>query len=230
MRSTTLLAATCLALASVPVAAAEEIEVPPDAPFIHERTSIVFPPRLGDLHRRWVRDYGSAQYDVSAIYEAADGDTFLSFYVYRAGLPEASLWFDRLATIMAEREGFRPASHASLEPAAYRPAGSEAPIGLALARLLTDAGSMTGSSHRAGGAGMFDTVPPRWRPRHTCEQSRPPFDRRLGAAVGPADRRWSGRIRSRHETGGPGAKRGGGSSWANLRCRSSNTSFGGRIR
>lgn len=133
MRSTTLLAATCLALASVPVAAAEEIEVPPDAPFIHERTSIVFPPRLGDLHRRWVRDYGSAQYDVSAIYEAADGDTFLSFYVYRAGLPEASLWFDRLATIMAEREGFRPASHASLEPAAYRPAGSEAPIGLALA-------------------------------------------------------------------------------------------------
>jgi len=154
MRSTTLLAATCLALASVPVAAAEEIEVPPDAPFIHERTSIVFPPRLGDLHRRWVRDYGSAQYDVSAIYEAADGDTFLSFYVYRAGLPEASLWFDRLATIMAEREGFRPASHASLEPAAYRPAGSEAPIGLALAYDIAP-----GQPYTATGAILFPHGP-----------------------------------------------------------------------
>lgn len=154
MRLAGLLAATGLALASVTASAAEEIEVPADKPFLHERTQITFPQRLGGMDRGWVRDVGTGQYDVSALYQTADGATFVSLFVYRAGLPDVSIWFDRARDTMAAREGFEPATHASLVPAPYRPAGSDTPTGLALAYDIAP-----GQPYTATGAMLFPHGP-----------------------------------------------------------------------
>jgi hypothetical protein len=145
-----LLAAACLLLAAGPAQAVEDIAVAEEAAFQHERTRISFPPNVEGMDRKWVRDFGTNQHDVAAIYETEDQSTFLTVYVYRAGLPDASLSFDRLAGVMAEREGFLPATAASLAPATFRPTGREALTGLILTYDLA-----SGQPNKATGALLF---------------------------------------------------------------------------
>jgi hypothetical protein len=128
-----LLGALALLVGPAPAFAVEDIPVDEGAGYRHERTDITFPSELGGMPRNWLRDFGADRYDVAAIYESADKSTFLSVYVYRAGLPDTSLWFDRLVPIMAEREGSRPAADATLTPAPFTPTGSDTATGLALA-------------------------------------------------------------------------------------------------
>ena len=154
MRLCGLLATLGLLLAAAPALAAEDIEVPEKAGFRHERTQIGFPASIGEMDRNWVRDFGTGQYDVAALYQTDDQATFLTLYVYRAGLPDTSIWFDRLVSVMTAREGFHPASQASLEPALYRPAGSDTPTGLALAYDLAP-----GQPNTATGAILFPHGP-----------------------------------------------------------------------
>ncbi|HYD24302.1 MAG TPA: hypothetical protein VEB68_05865 [Croceibacterium sp.] len=139
-----------LLMAAGPALAVDDIAVAEDAAFDHQRTQISFPPNLEGMDRKRVRDFGTEQHDVAAMYETDDQATFLTLYVYRAGLPDASLSFDRLIRVMAAREGFLPAGTGSLVPTTFRPTGSATSTGLAIAYDLAP-----GQPNSATGALLF---------------------------------------------------------------------------
>lgn len=66
----------------------------------HALTGTNFPPQIGELPRRNIADYGNQQLDIAAIYEQPETGTVATVYVYRAGLPDASIWHDRILKVM----------------------------------------------------------------------------------------------------------------------------------
>lgn len=106
-----------------PAMAATEIKVPANRPFQHERTGIAFPTELGGLPRTQVLDFGAEQFDVAANYQAKDGSTIVTIYMYRAGFPVVAPSFDVILNVISTREGFSPDTKAKMKPQVFAPAG-----------------------------------------------------------------------------------------------------------
>jgi len=59
------------------------------------------PVRLGAFARESMEDYGTQQLDISGTYQQPQTRTTATLYVYRAGLPDASIWHDRIKAVIA---------------------------------------------------------------------------------------------------------------------------------
>lgn len=86
--------------------AARTLDVPAGNSWQHAETSLVLPPRLADLRRVSIRDLGQDELDIVATYQGDDG-TVATVYLFKSGLPNPSIWFDRALFAVRARLGGR---------------------------------------------------------------------------------------------------------------------------
>lgn len=71
------------------------LDVPNDKGWQHAQTGIILMSKLGAFQRERIRDNGQSELDVSASYYGSrPGDT-ASIYLYRPGIANLAIWFDR---------------------------------------------------------------------------------------------------------------------------------------
>jgi hypothetical protein len=137
-----------LALSTSHIAQAQsQINVKSDASWVHDRTGTLFPAIFDDMPRKQIMDFGRAEYDVGASYENPATGTFITVYVYLAGLPDVSLWFDRVSFTMLSRSGFQPGEAQAIVPVPFTPPGARQASGIRLAYSLDN-----GNLHSTGAA------------------------------------------------------------------------------
>ncbi|MCJ2181874.1 hypothetical protein MTR62_04035 [Novosphingobium sp. 1949] len=125
-----LLGATC----GVPMATAKPASTPdkaaskgaiafkPGKSWKHPETGQVFPPMLAGFTLREVRDLSESRSDIAVVYRDESGSALLSVFYFRAGLPDVSIWQDRILTTIARnmggwgKVGEEPAQRASFSP------------------------------------------------------------------------------------------------------------------
>ena len=101
-------------LALTPSAAAAQpqqrsLDVPAQSTWEHAETGLRLPPVLAGTSRGRIQDSGTAELDVNAAYSAPAEGLVVTVYVYRTGLPDAALWFDRsLGMLQLVRAGETP--------------------------------------------------------------------------------------------------------------------------
>lgn len=128
-----------LLLLWLPAAAAAQpqpprtLEIQATAAWGHAGTGMTLPPDIAGLTRGEIRDAGTEEMDVAASYVDAGGTTTATVYIFRTGVPDVALWFDRaLAAIYARPEfelsGGPPHAHAFTRPGATVASGMQTAI------------------------------------------------------------------------------------------------------
>ncbi|MEO1170153.1 MAG: hypothetical protein AAFW97_15725 [Pseudomonadota bacterium] len=107
-----------------------DIEVESGSSFLHERTGAELPAAIGALQRVQIADFGQQQFDIIARYQNEERNTEISIYIYRAGLPDVSLWFDRVLMTITRRDGFEPTTPDDVVVTAFTPPGHSGDTGL----------------------------------------------------------------------------------------------------
>lgn len=119
-----------------------------DKDWRHALTGTVFPPRIGDFSRQDIADYGTQQLDVLASYDQPQSKTMASLYVYRAGLPDVSIWHDRILRVMGMGR-LGTADLAKAQTANFTPAGQGEGSG------IRSVVALTGKAYTASGVALF---------------------------------------------------------------------------
>ncbi|HEY0013753.1 MAG TPA: hypothetical protein VGB79_12980 [Allosphingosinicella sp.] len=139
-------AALSLAGAGVPVAAGAQAQapapqargrvlaVPARSSWQHAETQMILPPQVAGLARGEIKDLGRAEMDVLASYGGTDG-VFVTVYLFRTGLPDAALWYDRAAAVISFQPEYGLAGAALPAPTAFVRPGAAVASGL---RTATD--------------------------------------------------------------------------------------------
>jgi hypothetical protein len=109
-------AVIALLLLAVPLSA-RELPVPRDKGWQHAATGLILSSQLAGLTRTGLTDATESEHDVSASFQTADGSEIVTIFIFRAAIPDASLWFDRSRSLMFPQ----PVSHNVI-------AASDAPI------------------------------------------------------------------------------------------------------
>ena len=111
------------------------LNVPARSAWQHAETGMILPREAGGLARREVLDLGTGELDIVGQYEGTDG-TVATVYLFRTGMPDVPMWFDRALTAIRERpDQYGRAGEAA--PAAFARPGAAAPSGLRAALDLT---------------------------------------------------------------------------------------------
>lgn len=71
------------------------LEVPNDKGWQHAQTGIILMSKLGGFQRAALRDNGKSELDISATYYGGNKVDTASIYIYRPGIPNLPMWFDR---------------------------------------------------------------------------------------------------------------------------------------
>ena len=87
-----------LALATPAAGQMRSLGVPNDNGWQHARTGLVLWGKFGAFERDDLRDNGTGELDISTTYRTADRKTTATIYLYRPGLVDVPLWFDRSHT------------------------------------------------------------------------------------------------------------------------------------
>lgn len=95
-----------LATLQTPVPTARTLEVPANSAWQHAETELILPPRLADLRRTWIRDLGQDELDIVAEYRGDNG-MVATVYLFKSGLPDPSIWFDRALFMLQARAAGR---------------------------------------------------------------------------------------------------------------------------
>lgn len=74
-------------------------------PWVHEETGMSFPPMLAGFDLREIKDLTDSQSDVALIYRDDSRKALLSIFYFRAGLPDVSIWQDRVLSTIAKNAG-----------------------------------------------------------------------------------------------------------------------------
>ena len=107
MRSMFFLACPLLLLASSPaLAERRSLNVPKGKGWQHSQTNLILMAKLGDFERESLDDLGRGELDVAATYRTADQKSVASIYVYRPGLFDLPMWFDRSHVAMSYNKGY----------------------------------------------------------------------------------------------------------------------------
>lgn len=77
-----------------------QVPVETDAIFQTDLMPLGFAPQLAGFTRTEVVSYDKEQFNVAANFNDAETSTFVSLYVYRAGIKDPRIWGDRAATVM----------------------------------------------------------------------------------------------------------------------------------
>ncbi len=101
MRAFTIfIAASMVALAAPASGQLRALDVPNDKGWQHAQTGLILMGRLGDYQRSDLKDNGQEELDVSATYRSLDGKSTATLYLYRPGVHNLPMWFDRSHTAM----------------------------------------------------------------------------------------------------------------------------------
>lgn len=80
------------------------IKSEPDKPWKHAETGIELPANAGGFRRDEGFDFGKTNSDVAFQYRDQATGTLATVYYFRAGLPDVSIWAERVADTIVERE------------------------------------------------------------------------------------------------------------------------------
>lgn len=137
-----------MALVSAAQAAPNPISVDAAKDWRHDLTGTAFPPRIAAFSRHDIADFGNQQLDVMATYNQPETKTTATLYVYRAGLPDASIWHDRIVKVMGMgRLGTADVPH--LQTTLFTPAGQGANSG------IRSVVPLAGKAYTASGVAVF---------------------------------------------------------------------------
>ncbi len=103
------------------------------SPWTHKLTRIVLPATAAGLVRGEVSDLTAEELDVVADYRDPDGDLITTVYVYRTGLPEVAIWFDRAVWAIQAQPQYRLNGAPLPAPRPFARPGSGAVGGLRVA-------------------------------------------------------------------------------------------------
>ncbi|MEM8694553.1 MAG: hypothetical protein AAGE05_00850 [Pseudomonadota bacterium] len=98
--------------------------------FSHDVSGAELPAAIGSLQRTRVVDFEQGQFNIAAQYQNDEGSTFITLYLYRAGVPNVSLWFDRVVPTITSREGFEPEVGNEIVVRPFTPPGHDQNSGL----------------------------------------------------------------------------------------------------
>lgn len=113
-----------LALPSVAHAAVEDIEIAPDAAFVHPQTGIALPAKIGELPRDRLHDFSEGlRNNIGSAYIGPERDTVVSVYIYRPVITDISLTTDVVMDLISTQH--TPEKDAKLAPVAFTPAGRD---------------------------------------------------------------------------------------------------------
>jgi hypothetical protein len=103
------------------------------APWKHGLTNLVLPAEAAGLVRGEIRDSTAGELDVFTPYVDPARETLAMVYVYRTGVPDVAIWFDRAAWGMRSAPGHGLNDAAVPPPSPFARPGASAPSGLRLA-------------------------------------------------------------------------------------------------
>lgn len=125
-------AALLLPALTQPALASGPIEIREGRPFTHERSGAKFPGRIAGLKLNRMTDFSDDQFDVAGVYGGIDDGDELSVYLYRAAIPDVSLWTDMVVRAVQFRPQFKPVDPAAALPRFFTPEGAGAASGMRL--------------------------------------------------------------------------------------------------
>ncbi|HET7708763.1 MAG TPA: hypothetical protein VFK50_04410 [Sphingomicrobium sp.] len=104
MRFLLALACPALMVAAPSLSAPRPLDVPPDKGWQHARTKLILMAKLGEFQREGLVDLGQGELDVAATYRTLDQKSIASIYLYRPGLFDLPMWFDRSLVAMSNNK------------------------------------------------------------------------------------------------------------------------------
>jgi opacity protein-like surface antigen len=124
---------TLAALIAVPALAAaqpRDLAVPAGASWKHAASDMVLPPTVDGLTRSELRDTGASELDVAAQYANREERLWVTVYLFRPGVEDLPLWFDRALTALLTRPEYGLTGVAAPIPAAFARPGATNASGL----------------------------------------------------------------------------------------------------
>lgn len=122
-----------LVLGTTAASAANDIQITQGQPFTHQRTGTVFAGEIAGLKLTHMADFGSGEWDIAATYGGiGPSSDEVTVYLFRAGLPDVSVWSGRVIAAMTGREPFQPPDVTALAPRYFSPADGAAASGMRL--------------------------------------------------------------------------------------------------
>lgn len=135
--------AASLGLASAASSQMRDLAVPNDAGWQHAQTGIILMSKLGAFQRAKLRDNGNSELDVSATYYGANPADTATVYLFRPGIANLPMWFDRSHYAMTVNPEIRTGT--PLGPITrFAPPGSTVESGLRAVYALNGAKGATG--------------------------------------------------------------------------------------
>ena len=95
-----------LVFAAAASAAPRTLEVPATAAWQHAATGMVLPSKPAGFGRTSLADSTAEELDVHAQYEAPGEGTRATVYLYKTGVPDVALWFDRAVAAILGTPGY----------------------------------------------------------------------------------------------------------------------------
>jgi hypothetical protein len=102
------IAVAAFALAAGPAALADgrPLDVPAGKGWQHAQSGLILTAQLGELQRTKLEDLSQSELDVAATFWAPDKSTYATIYIYRPGLSDPAVWFDRSQLAMAHNGNY----------------------------------------------------------------------------------------------------------------------------
>ena len=104
LRLSWLVAAALLATACPATAKWRTLDVPNDKGWQHARTGLILMAKLGDFQRTKLADNSASEFDIAATYQNVDRSATADVYLYRPGVADLPMWFDRSQYAMGTNE------------------------------------------------------------------------------------------------------------------------------
>lgn len=136
MRSMSVLACYLLLLVGSPAfAEPRSLNVPQGKGWQHAQTNLILMAKLGEFGRERLVDLGQGELDIAATYRTLDQKSVATIYVYRPGLFDLPMWFDRSHIAMSYNEGYSLGA-ATGPIGRFALPGSTAPGGLRVSHVM----------------------------------------------------------------------------------------------
>jgi hypothetical protein len=103
---------------------ARELNVPMTAGWKHAATGVILMAKIEGIPRTRLSDSTDSERDVLAAYSAPEDGLTVSIFIFRPGIADVPLWFDRAQTTLVASEQFKNNIVALGEPVAFAAAGS----------------------------------------------------------------------------------------------------------
>jgi hypothetical protein len=118
------------------------------ATWVHDLSGVRYPPALAGFERTEIDEYDNAQRDISATYRDQTTHTGATAYAFYAGLPDVSIWHDRIKFAMAAGYLGTP-DFAAAKTTKFAPTGTTSETG------LRTSAPMSGKGFTASGEAIF---------------------------------------------------------------------------